>query len=310
MPLFSQHIVAKLAPTNLDGYVKRILDERRDDVTSELGLTRTEIPFFNVSSDLSHLLILNKLYKARLSIAGAIDMLDTSSYDPPALLQDELNKIIKEVNHIAHHHDTKVEVHILDLSYFTNRITPWILSKHENAQGLGIKFHRDVTDITGEFEPQSHARLTVCDGDVLRIETVQKVIECYALPYTASTGRGNTAGFDIILASAVLLLKAHEPRARFAYSQLLLAMQNIALGGGLVIALEMRPLGYVVEIINILHQSFESITVVDLPQTTNLMVYIACRRFGASDGLRRMHSSRIRELLRDTESPGQHVSMG
>lgn len=176
MPLFSQHIVAKLAPTNLDGYVKRILDERRDDVTSELGLTRTEIPFFNVSSDLSHLLILNKLYKARLSIAGAIDMLDTSSYDPPALLQDELNKIIKEVNHIAHHHDTKVEVHILDLSYFTNRITPWILSKHENAQGLGIKFHRDVTDITGEFEPQSHARLTVCDGDVLRIETVQKVI--------------------------------------------------------------------------------------------------------------------------------------
>lgn len=134
--------------------------------------------------------------------------------------------------------------------------------------------------------------------------------ECYALPYTASTGRGNTAGFDIILASAVLLLKAHEPRARFAYSQLLLAMQNIALGGGLVIALEMRPLGYVVEIINILHQSFESITVVDLPQTTNLMVYIACRRFGASDGLRRMHSSRIRELLRDTESPGQHVSMG
>ncbi|EPS95104.1 hypothetical protein FOMPIDRAFT_1054493 [Fomitopsis schrenkii] len=300
MPLFSQQIASHLGPTDLDGYVKRILSERRDDVISELGLTRIEIPFFNVSSELSHLLVLNKLYEARLSITGVVDKHDTSSYYPSTPLQQELKKILKEVNHTAYRHGSKATVRILDLGYTPDGITKLLLSGHENVQGLGIKLHRDVTNTTGKFSPQSHAQLTAYDGDVRSIEAVQRTIECGAVPYTASQG-SHAQGFDIVLANAVLLLEAHEPCAHFAYAQLLLAIQNTGLGGVLVIALETRPLGYVVEIISILKQSFEAITAVAPSQTIRPIVYIVCRGFGASEGARRMHSSRIREVLRDME---------
>lgn len=322
MPLFSQQIASHLGPTDLDGYVKRILSERRDDVISELGLTRIEIPFFNVSSELSHLLVLNKLYEARLSITGVVDKHDTSSYYPSTPLQQELKKILKEVNHTAYRHGSKATVRILDLGYTPDGITKLLLSGHENVQGLGIKLHRDVTNTTGKFSPQSHAQLTAYDGDVRSIEAVQRTIgmchynrvtlltscytaECGAVPYTASQG-SHAQGFDIVLANAVLLLEAHEPCAHFAYAQLLLAIQNTGLGGVLVIALETRPLGYVVEIISILKQSFEAITAVAPSQTIRPIVYIVCRGFGASEGARRMHSSRIREVLRDMEDVGQH----
>ena len=140
----------------------------------------------------------------------------------------------------------------------------------------------------------------------------RNVVECNlnAGRRTASPGKSGPvtpAGFDVILASAAEPAETHSLCIHFAYTRLLLAMQNIALGGAFVLALDSRPLGYVVDIITILHQTFASITA--LPsQTSRDMVYIACRGYGGSEGLRSAQVLRIHEVLRELGGSGQHLS--
>ena len=87
-------------------------------------------------------------------------------------------------------------------------------------------------------------------------------------------------------------------------------MQNIALGGALVITLGTQPVDYVIDIINILGQSFKAVQAIPLPKTSRHMVHVACHGYGGSEGVRRAHIARISEVLRVLEDrTGQHISM-
>lgn len=175
MPLFSPQVIAHLGPSNFDGYVERILSERCHDVISELGLTRTEIPFFNVSSDLRHLLVLNKLHEVHLVITTGADKHDLPLNDPSALLQQELSSLVKEVKQGAHRLSTE-GLRILDLSYTPNGMSALLLCGHENVEGLSIKLNSVVTNTRGQFGPQSCTQFTVCNVDVSCVDAAQKAI--------------------------------------------------------------------------------------------------------------------------------------
>lgn len=177
MPLFSQQIVANLGPTNLDGYVELILRERRDDVISELGLTRVEIPFFIASSNLSRLLVLNKLYEVHLTTTNTTDKHDPLSYCPSALLQQELSSLMKDLKlkHAAYHSGNNA-LRLLDLSYTPNGMSTSLLREHKDVQGLGITLHSVATSTAVQRDPHSWTQFTVCNVDVRSVEAAQREI--------------------------------------------------------------------------------------------------------------------------------------
>ena len=177
MPLFSQQIVANLGPTNLDGYIELILRERRDDVISELGLTRVEIPFFIASSDLSRLLVLNKLYEVHLAITNMADKHDALSSHPSALLQQELSSLMKDLKlQKAAHHPGENTFRILDLNYTPSGMSTSLLREYKDVQGLGITLHSVATSTAVQCGPQSCSQFTVCNVDVRSVEAAQREI--------------------------------------------------------------------------------------------------------------------------------------
>ena len=137
--------------------------------------------------------------------------------------------------------------------------------------------------------------------DELWSRTSFYVTECNAGHDTTSPGT-----FDIILANAVPQTGEHGLHARFAYAQLLLALQNIAVGGALVITLDTQPLDYVVNIIGILNRSFGTMKAASPYRTNGRSVHIVCHGYGGSEGSRRLHNTRIREALRELKNTGQY----
>lgn len=95
------------------------------------------------------------------------------------------------------------------------------------------------------------------------------------------------------------------------YAQLLVAFRHITLDGSLVICLPTRPLNWVVDIIAILRQSFSEslITAVNLEpdgQAKRPVAYIVCRRYGAPEGTRSLHISRLHhsiQSMKRTDGP-------
>ena len=175
MPLFSHQIVSHLAPANFEDYVERILSDRHDDVVSELGLTPIEIPFFNASSNLSRLLVLNKLYEVHSAITDAANMHEAQPPCVPVPLQQEISTIIKKVQQTSHHRNNEA-FRILDLSYSLDGISNLLLHEHGNMWGLDVKLHPVATSNMVQFDAQPHMDFQVYEVDARRVEAVQEVI--------------------------------------------------------------------------------------------------------------------------------------
>lgn len=159
MSYLTRSAVQQLKPSNFGAYVEGVLQNHRDEIIAELGISRFERPFFNsVGLDLDNSLVLSKLYDAS---NGAVPR--------PIFHTEDFNQIVRQLNGSAGRSRNWPGLHFLDLSYARGGIGDTLWHTYEGAQGLGISQSQgDAMHTLQLTAPHSHEQLPILNADILR----------------------------------------------------------------------------------------------------------------------------------------------
>ncbi|KAH9925736.1 uncharacterized protein B0H18DRAFT_1119241 [Fomitopsis serialis] len=290
---------------DVDAQIDSVLNDSPILITSKLS--NFELPFFNASPALRRLLVLKELYRLHDTVDRTyteLARLNRSRTATPSDLED-FKKAFQEIVKITTNRYPAFRLvldqarHFLDLGCAPGGFATWLL-QNTLMHGVGITLppSASIPGISVQGSLQSLApRFSVYEEDVCSIARGQSTSINWD-----TTEHIPPAGFDLVIANAAIMLaEGAVPRTKkidLVYAQLLVALEHIAAGGTLVLSLWMRPFDWVIDIIAILRDSFDSVYAVKPRyQAKTSFAYIVCQSYKANADVKHLHLDHIRAII-------------
>jgi len=294
---------------DVDAQIDRVLNDSPILITSKL--TNFELPFFNASPALRRLLVLKELYGLHDTVDrtyAELARLYRSRTTAPSDLED-FKKAFQEIVKITTHRYPAFRRvldqarHFLDLGCAPGGFATWLL-QNTLMHGVGITLPPSASipgiSVQGSLQSFAH-RFSLYEEDVSLIARGQST------SINWDTEHIPPAGFDLVIANAVIMLAEgavpQTIKIGLVYAQLLVALEHIAAGGTLVLSLWMRPFNWVVNIIAILRDSFDSVYAVKPRyQAKTSFAYMVCQGYKVIADDKHLHLDHLRETIRHLDN--------